>query len=194
MTSKTLPLISCLTLAALLLTACGGAVATPSPADLETAVAGTLQAAGSLATSTVTLTPEPPTSTPQPTNTLLPTASPVPVLQVGSFIPYTESECEVVRGLFQDAIGGTVTMEITPFTDRVTGGSGTACRVHAEGNGATYGMAGPYNALVTLLLNTSWTEDMQYGAGGPTGMMDGFRRNNTLGLLAVIWQPSAEAN
>lgn len=189
--------IAALIVFAVLLTACGGAASTPSPADVETAVAGTLQAAQSPATPTVTGTPEPPaaaTNTLEPTNTLLPTASPVPVLQVGSFIPYTAGECEVVRGLFEDAIGGTVTVETAAFTDRVTGGTGTACRVLAEGNGAAYGMAGPYNTLVTLLQDTSWSEDIQYGAGGPMGMSDGFRRNNALGLLSVMWQPSADAN
>jgi hypothetical protein len=194
---KTMNLAFSLILLGGLLAACGGAAPTSSAAEIATMVAGTFQALTPPAANTQPAgdTPLAPAATEVPTSTLLSTAIPVQVLPLGSFAPYPADACERMRASFEQAIGAPVTVESVPFSDRVTGGTGTACRIHATGNGATYGMPGPFGTLDALVRSLGWTEDgTNYGAGGPTGMADGYRKGGVLGLLAVNWKPSADAN
>ncbi len=82
-----------------------------------------------------------------------------------------------------------MTIETVSFTDRVSGATGSACRVHGTGTGATYTMD-VFSALTSLLPTLGWTEDsMNYGAGGPTGTAMGFTKGGAIGLLAVRWRP-----
>lgn len=202
--------------AGLLLSACGGAPATNSISEVETVAAMTFQAMTAQAEvpqateppvveSTATNTPESggtvPTATsqaaaPASTSTPEPPIVPVKIVSRGTFIPYPATDCERVRVVFEQTIGAPVTVESVAFSDRVTGGTGTACRVHGTGTGATYGMAGPsFSTLISMLQDIGWTEDSyNYGAGGATGMATGFKKGGAIGLLHVGWQPSADAN
>ncbi|MBN2386155.1 MAG: hypothetical protein JXB85_03990 [Anaerolineales bacterium] len=137
--------------------------------------------------------PQPASETPI-TPPLPPTAIPAQVLPPGTFLPYADNLCEGMRSSFEQAIGAPVMVESAPFSDRMTGGSGTACRIHAAGNGTAYSMSGPFNTLHALVLSLGWTEDFNYSAAGATGMASGYRKGSALGLLTVAWQPSADAN
>jgi hypothetical protein len=187
---KPLNITSFLVLCCVFLSACGGTPPTNPVGEVETVAAATFQAMTQQAT-------EPPvplsvTSTPAPI--VFPTANSVQVVPKGSFVPYPADDCEELRSNIEQAIGGPVVIEATTFSDRVTGGTGTACRIHGAGTGATYSMDA-YGTLVALLPSLGWTEDsINYGAGGPTGMATGFHKGGALGLLSVGWRPSEDAN
>jgi hypothetical protein len=201
-----------LVLCFVLLSACGGKSPSNTINDVQTAAAATFQAltqqaanqpvSVDTATSTATATEvQPEASAATATNTPVPAASfvtstplPVQIAARGSFVPYRADECEHLRVSFEGTIGKPVTVESVSFTDRVSGATGTACRVHGTGTGATYTMD-VFSALVNLLPTLGWTEDsFNYGAGGPTGMATGFTKGGALGLLSVGWRPSADAN
>lgn len=200
-------------LSAFVLSACGPSAPSSTINDVQTVAAATFaaltqQAANqpvSVDTATMAATAtEVPTEASAPTATNTPVAvaafatatpAPVQIAARGSFVPYPADECERIRASFEDTLGKPVTVESVPFTDRVSGGTGSGCRVHATGDGVTYGMGGPFNLLMALLPTLGWTEDsFNYGAGGATGMATGFTKGGALGLLAVGWKPSADAN
>lgn len=205
-------IVAMLALCTLTLSACGPSAPSSTMGDVQTAAAMTFQAltqqaanqpvSVDTATLAATATEVPPVAdAPTATATPVPAASfvtstppPVQIAARGSFVPYRADECERLRVSFEETIGKPVTVESVPFTDRVSGGAGSACRVHGTGTGATYTMD-VFSALVTLLPTLGWTEDsFNYGAGGPTGMATGFTKGGAIGLLAVGWRPSANAN
>ena len=208
MRRKSTQLISSIVLLSLSISACGGTASTAPVGEAGTIAAVTLQALTEQSAPQQSLDAPPVADTPQPAAlptdaAIPPTAAPtsvpmtylVPVAPKGSFIPYQADQCELIRSDFENAIGAPVVIESAPFSDRVTGGTGTACRIHATGNGLSYDMGGPYGTLVQLLTSQNWTEDsLNYGAGGPTGMATGFRRFGSLGLLSVTWRPSEDAS
>ena len=203
----------CILLACGLLAACDLAAPAAPAGAVDTAVALTVQASkpqgGKPSAATAT---QPPTETPAPTDTpaavatqpsavaptsttaptLPATVAPAQVLPQGTYMPYLANRCEVLRRAFEQAIGASVAIESAAFTDHVSGQAGTACRIHATGNGVTYGASGPFNTLHSLVLSLGWAEDNRYGAGGPTGMQDGYRKGGALGVLNVGWKPSPD--
>lgn len=81
-----------------------------------------------------------------------------------------------------------------PFTDYISGTAGEGCLITVTGTGADFtNYADVYAQLETLMGRIGWTNDMTYGAGGPTGMAGGFRRDAGLLLLEVGWKPSDDA-
>jgi len=153
--------------------------------EVETSVAATFQALTPQTEITQSVS-----ATEMTVPTLLPTSEPAQVLTQGSCTPYAAGQCEQVRSDFEQAVGVPMVIETASFSDRVTGGTGTACRVHASGNGTTLSM-GAFTTLDTFLSGQGWSWDSNYGAAGPTGMMEGYRKGGTLGLLSVTWQPSS---
>ena len=213
MRTRSLFLSSLILILVLFLSACAGTAPTVTIDQVQTVAALTFQAM----TSQPVDTPLPPTLEPTtavgttagvmepsaPASTaatsapaLTPTPTPVKVQPRGSFIPYPTDSCEALRAGFESTLGAPVMIESVPFSDRVTGRTGTACRVHATGTSATYTMAGgPFTTLLDQLGTFGWTEDgINYGAGGPTGLATGFRKGGALGLLHVGWRPSEDAN
>lgn len=196
-----------LALCMLTLSACGADAPSSTINDVQTVAAITFQAltqhpvSVDTATLAATVTEVPPAA-PTATETPAPAASsatstppPVQIAARGSFVPYRADECERLRASIEGTIGKPVTIETAPFTDRVSSATGSACRIHATGDGLAYGMEGPYNLLTPLLPNLGWAEDSaNYGAGGPTGIATGFTKGGALGLLTVEWKPSADAN
>ncbi len=202
---------SSIVIAILLLSACGSTAPTVGLDEVQTVAAITFQAMTSqpadtplpqnsdptMAGETTEPVVEPPVSQPAAGTaapSLTPTPTPVTVQPRGSFIPYPADSCETLRAGFESTLGTPVVIDIVAFTDRVTGGIGTACRVHATGTGATYSMAGgPFATLLSQLGSQGWTEDdTNYGAAGPTGMATGFHKGGALGLLSVGWHPSGD--
>jgi hypothetical protein len=160
-----------------LLTACGGTASTSLEGEVETKVAATYQAMGD--TQTGLFAP-----------TLLPTAMPAQVLPQGSFSPPGADQCNQMKAMIEQAIGLPAMIEVVDFSDRVTGGTGTACRIHISGDGTSLEM-GAFTILDTLVREGGWSWDSNYSAAGPTGMMEGYRKGGALGLLSVTWQPSS---
>jgi hypothetical protein len=171
----------CLYLCCGFLAACRGAAPVSSAGEVETRVAATFlastpQTAGAQSAGDTTIP------------TLLAPAPPVEVLSFGSFAPYAADYCELVRSEFEGVLGVSMAIETTAFSDRVSGGTGTACRIHATGDGNALSMEA-FSILDTYVREHGWTWDMSYGAAGPTGLMEGYRKGGTLGLLSVTWQP-----
>jgi hypothetical protein len=177
---KTLHFVFCLVIVAGLLTACGGAPAVQPTGTMEFLTTPLQPAA----------TPVPPAAT--STFAPPPAAPPAAVLPVGTYGPYPSDLCESLRAAIEQTLAAPVTMEIAAFTDPMTNETGVACRIHASGNGQTFGMIGPMNNIVAQLQALGWSED--YGAGGPTTNIDGFRKRSALAVLTVQWNPSADAN
>lgn len=180
MQKKSIIIAICLITSSGLLAGCGGASPTSSAGDVATSVAATFQA----------LTPQVLITQSAGDPTPLPTSEPAQVYPQGSFTPYEAAQCEQVRSNFEQAIGVSMAVETTSFSDRVTGGLGNACRIHASGNGTTLSM-GAFTTLDSFVREQGWIWDGNYGAGGPTGMMEGYRKGSALGLLSVTWQPSS---
>ncbi len=158
------------------LTACGRPTPTSLTGDVETRVAATIQAGNGAQAAELSI---------------LPTVESAQVLPRGSFAPYAADSCELVRIDFKGALGVPMAIESVAFSDRVTGGSGTACRIQATGDGNVFTMDA-FTILDTYLRDHGWIWDKEYSAGGPTGMMEGYRKGGALGLLSVTWRPSAD--
>ncbi len=143
MRTRSLFLSSLILILVLFLSACGGTAPTVTIDQVQTVAALTFQAM----TSQPADTSLPPTLEPTLASgstaavmdtsvpALTPTPTPVQVQPRGSFIPYPADSCEALRAGFENTLGAPVVIESVPFTDRVTGGTGTACRVHATGTG-----------------------------------------------------------
>jgi hypothetical protein len=209
--------IAILIIVSLSLSACGAGATAPASdmSAVQTIAAVTFQAMTeqgpvansteppvSAATETSTPSaPQQPTNTAQaavPTNTsaatVLSPASPATIYPRGSFVPYPATECELLREAFETALNAAFVVETVPFSDRVSGGTGTACRIHGSGNETVFTIEA-LNTLRNLLPTRGWTEDsVNYSAGGPMGLSTGFTRNGAIGLLSVGWKPSADAN
>jgi hypothetical protein len=187
----------CILLFVIVMAACGGKAApTPTPGPgIETVVAWTFETMTAQAASG-NLPAEAATSVPITDTIILTPISPVEpaeVLPLGTYGPYPADSCEVLRLNFEQALGVAVTAEAAPFEDPM-GGAGISCMIHLTGNAVTLGVAGPSNSIISMLQTNGWTEDANYGAGGPQTMMDGFRKGSALGILTVRWDPSADAN
>ena len=181
MYKKNVNVTLCLVLCCGLLIACGRAEPDSSAGEVETRVAATFLAstpptAGTQAGGDTTIP------------TLLAPAPPVEVLPQGSFAPYAADYCGQVRSDFEGVLGVSMAIETAPFSDRVSGGTGTACRIHVTGDGNVLNMDA-FTTLDTYVREHGWTWDMNYGAAGPTGMMEGYRKGGTIGLLSVTWEP-----
>lgn len=164
-----------------LLVACGGATSTSTVGQVGTSVTATLQV----------MTSQSPVTTDKINSTLLPTAESTQVMAQGSFIPYAAGQCEQIRSDIEKAVGAPMVIETTSFNDRMTGGTGTACRVHASGNETTLSMKA-FEPVDALLRWQGWSWDSNYGTVGATRLMEGFRKGGALGLLTVSWKPLAD--
>ncbi len=108
--------------------------------------------------------------------------------------PVDASVCQMLQGVTAEALGVDVSMETSaPFTDALSGDSGTACRLTASGDGSQF--TGPQD-VVTKLKGTAglgWTELTDYAADGPMGSSAGLTRDMALMILQANWVPAADA-
>ena len=82
-----------------------------------------------------------------------------------------------------------------PFEDYLRGTSGEGCLILVSGTGADFANhSDVFMQLRNMLVNIGWTPDPQYDADGPTGTLGGFRRDASLMLVTVGWEPSSDAN
>jgi hypothetical protein len=123
--------------------------------------------------------------------------TPIPVdigLPTGGYQPVSEEVCQI---LLEDASASTgleFSMQMsTPFTDYLTGETGTGCTLTATTDGASISF--PSEASAKLMNGfIGWVEDINYLADGPTGTAIAIRRDSGLMLISVSWEPSADAN
>jgi hypothetical protein len=165
-----------------IISACGGVSSPPLAGEVETRVAATFQAGDD--------TTQLQTEIGSPTATILQTVMPAQVFSQGSFSPYGMDQCEQMRMMIEQSVGVPAVIETTPFNDHVGGGAGTACRIHASGNGTMLSMD-VFNTVDSFIRDQGWQWDSNYGAAGPTGLMEGYRKRSAIGLLSVSWQPSS---
>ena len=111
------------------------------------------------------------------------------------YVPLSPAECTALGTTMMQTLGVPVMVAQAPFQDYVSGQSGTGCEMTATGTGADFtSLDGTEEALGTALEAQGWSEDIQYQAGGPTGIGSGWRKGSDLCLLNVGWQPSPAAN
>lgn len=103
-------------------------------------------------------------------------------------MPIPADACETFKVDAETALGIAFTMSETPFFDYISQ-EGSGCQLTATGMGADF--SDPM-AVVEALEATfvGWEEDMQYTAGGPTGMT----RDAALLLILADWTPDPAAN
>ncbi len=82
-----------------------------------------------------------------------------------------------------------------PLQDFVTGASGTGCQATITGTGLDFESPDAVvNELGGMLEEQGWTEDPMLAAGGPTGMGEGYRKDDQICLVNAIWFPDEAAN
>jgi hypothetical protein len=177
-TNKSLQQMIGLTLAVLLLTACGGA--STEPAIEATPIP-------------LTATPIPPTATPIPATAT--TVAMEPVTAPSDLQPLSSDECTNLADTISQTLGIPGETTEAPFEDHVSQRMGTGCQTTITGTGLDFeNVQVVENALRRMIQAQGWYEDFRYGGGGPTGQLTGFRQANKLCRLLVGWEPSEDAN
>jgi hypothetical protein len=182
----------------LFLTACGGSSA---ETDIAVIVALTQTAAAQVPAQTeevaVDVPTEIPTSTPEseavvpvPTNTSSASVIPPPITASG-YQPYDSTSCNSLSEFisFNAKIPGTVTSPVS-FNDFVTGQSGQACQITNYANGETLPTGVDfYESARNVFVSQGWLEDINYSAGGPSGLATAYRSGATLCLVSSERKP-----
>jgi putative hemolysin len=136
---------------------------------------------------------ETPTQAPTPTPAPAEQSTEQPALAQEDWRPLDPAECgDLSDAMTQILSVGVTTVEVS-FLDRVNGTEGTGCQLLVTGTGQDFDMTA-FEALMGMLASKGWIEDAQYGGGGPTGMLTGFRKESGLCLLLVGWEPSEDAD
>ena len=162
-----------------MLSGCGSSpTATPAPTDtavVPTAAATATPAAPTVASSTATSEP---------------TTAPAAAWQ-----PLDATACTQLADDVGKVLGTETTTSDAEFTDYASGDGGTGCQASATGTGAEFGELTDVAAkLQKMLEDDGWKENVQYQADGPTGTAMGFEKGESLCLLSVNWEPSADAD
>jgi len=112
---------------------------------------------------------------------------------VGAYMPIPTDVCEILKADAENALGVAFTMSEAPFFDYISQEGGTGCQLTATGTGADFSdpMA-VVDALKAAFIG--WEEEMQYAAGGPTGMGIGMTRDAALLFILAEWTPDPAAN
>lgn len=141
-----------------------------------------------------------PAATPASAPTELPTATEmVTVLPVASETPATEKYepiapnlCQALQTTAAEALFVEFKLaEQAPFTDILSGETGTGCQLTAAGDGNDF--SDPQSVLDKLVksVGLGWTEQIAYQANGPTGADTALTRDMGLMLISVNWAPAA---
>ena len=127
------------------------------------------------------------------TVTIQAAASASPAAAADPYMPIPADACATLQADAEAALGVAFTMSEAPFLDYVSQESGTGCQLTATGTGADFG--DPMAAVDALKAAfVGWEENMQYAAGGPTGMGIGMTRDAALLLILAEWTPDPAAN
>ncbi|MBE2240023.1 MAG: DUF333 domain-containing protein [Caldilineaceae bacterium] len=110
-----------------------------------------------------------------------------------AYMPIPTDACETLKADAENALGVAFTRSEAPFFDYVSQEGGAGCQLMAQGTGADF--ADPMTVVDALKAGfIGWEEDMQYAAGGPTGMGVGMTRDAALLLILAEWTPDPAAN
>jgi putative hemolysin len=103
--------------------------------------------------------------------------------------------CEEARATAEETFGVAALATVAEFKNPITDESGPACQVTLTGDGTNF--ENPFSVAESLkaaLQGKGWTEDTMYVADGPTGTAFGMRKDTTLCVTAVMWEPSPDAD
>lgn len=133
-----------------------------------------------------------------PTAVEEPTSDPAmaPTTAAGALAPLTLADCEAVHAAVTTAVGARFAGPIdAAYTDEVTGKSGTACTMEADGTGADFeSPAAVMTKIRGALTAAGWAEDTGHQADGPTGTSTAFTRGADMVVASANWEPSPDAN
>jgi len=106
------------------------------------------------------------------------------------------SVCHDLAGEMEQRLG--VPVQVTspaPFQDPLSGQSSEGCQAAASGTGVEFeSLDVLFTAVREIFEARGWQADINYDAGGPTGMLGGYRQDSALCLWLVEWTPSEDAN
>jgi putative hemolysin len=122
--------------------------------------------------------------------------------ETGVYMPIPADACATLQADAEAALGVAFTMSEAPFFDYVSQEGGSGCQLTATGTGADFIIpdADPMSVVDALKFffafqtPDGWQEEMQYAAGGPTGMGIGMTRDAALLLILAEWTPDPAAN
>ncbi|MBI9049427.1 MAG: hypothetical protein JEZ00_08405 [Anaerolineaceae bacterium] len=108
----------------------------------------------------------------------------------GDYLAPSAEFCQMLQRIAQDTLN--VPFEFTmmePFTDVITGESGSGCTFIATGDATQF--EEPHD-IVTQLTSAyiGWEENPQYQGGGPTGSLTAMTRDMALMLITAGWEPA----
>ncbi len=135
------------------------------------------------------------TSTPHAGTALSPTPTVPPEDGTGDFRPL--ASCQDYQDDLAKILNrvDVVIVNNAPLQDYVSGKSGASCQLTANGTGLDF--ESPWavaDAVKEMLAGRGWQTDIRYQADGSTGTGVGFRKDNSLCLLSVNWQPSPDVD
>lgn len=103
--------------------------------------------------------------------------------------------CNQLRQEMSKVFSVRVAMNRATFQDFINGGRGTSCQLTVTGNGRNFkDIDQVLRKMSAMLTKQGWGNAPNYVADGPTGVARGFRKGNSLALLNIEWEPSADAN
>lgn len=112
-----------------------------------------------------------------------------PVSVLSGYQPYALCADLNASASANNGLAGTLSSPV-PFNDFITGQTGTACQIlYSTTNAALPADADPFRATTSMLAAQGWAEDMNYGAGGATGLTTAFRKDSTLCMVGYERRP-----
>jgi hypothetical protein len=125
-----------------------------------------------------------------------PAATDASVAQTSSprYQPLPAATCSQLKQEMSKVLKVRVTMKRATFQDSINGGQGTSCQLMVTGNGRNFkDVDNVLRKLSAMLTKQGWGDAPNYVADGPLGVARGFRKGNSLALLNIEWEPSADA-
>lgn len=113
----------------------------------------------------------------------------IPALSSTPYVPVTPAVCQTLADSATGAIAAKFSMQPSaPFTDPITGETGKACVLTAQGTGRDF--TDPVTVRRKLVAGlVGFTEQKAYQADGPTGTMTAVTRDLSVVLISVEWAP-----
>lgn len=111
-----------------------------------------------------------------------------------SYGPVSANVCQTLQELATQSVSLSFSMDPNGyFADPLTGETGSGCILTAMATGMQISNPG---SVMSNLVNgfLGWEEQVNYQAGGPTGLATAMTRDMGLMLISVEWIPSPDAN
>lgn len=112
--------------------------------------------------------------------------------------PVSPAECQEFQQAMEQTLGVSVNLREAPINDFITGESGLSCLLAVETTGAELSAYADHlalaDALIALFTGQGWQENIDYAAAGPTGTGTALENGDSLAILGVQWEPTADAD